>query len=98
MNSKVRSAFVKGNNNWRNSLNENHTISLKDFLQARIHESFTLAADKLAQLGIIVKDDRIKISTIIGECLKKFDEDIVKETRICQITIPQETIDKLVFD
>lgn len=45
---------------------------LGDFLSAKIHEAFTLTADKMAQLGLVSQDERIALSSAIGDALDAF--------------------------
>lgn len=43
-------------------------------LEGKIHESFTVAADKLYQAGLLGTKERIGLSGVIGDVLKKFRE------------------------
>lgn len=53
--------------------------TVKDYLVSRIHQSFTVAADQLYGLGIIKEqDERIAISSAIGEALTQFTEQFDK--------------------
>jgi hypothetical protein len=47
---------------------------LGDFLSAKIHEAFTLTADKMAQIGLVTQDERIALSSAIGDALDAFKE------------------------
>jgi len=46
--------------------------NVSTFLQSRIHESFTRAADQLYGMGLLNTDDRIAISGAIGDALSFF--------------------------
>ena len=52
--------------------------TLKGFLESRIHQSFTVASDRLYGLGVLTQEERISISSVIGDSLEvfssKFDE------------------------
>ena len=68
--------------------------TVKDYLVSRIHQSFTVAADQLYGLGIIKEqDERIAISSVIGDALtlftKQFDEKV--ENKV----IPADTITQM---
>jgi hypothetical protein len=74
------------------------SATIKGFLQARIHEAFTVSADRLAQLGFLSIDDRIKLSSCIGESLKLFNETVSKELGdAVEVVIPQDIIQRIVF-
>lgn len=45
-----------------------------DFLSAKIHEAFTLTADKMAQIGLVSQDERIALSSAIGDALDAFKQ------------------------
>jgi hypothetical protein len=45
-----------------------------DFLSAKIHEAFTLTADKMAQIGLVTQDERIALSSAIGDALDAFKQ------------------------
>jgi hypothetical protein len=47
---------------------------LGDFLSAKIHEAFTLTADKMAQIGLVTQDERIALSSAIGDALDAFKQ------------------------
>lgn len=47
---------------------------LGDFLSAKIHEAFTRTADKMAQLGLVSQDERISLSSAIGDALDAFKQ------------------------
>jgi len=49
---------------------------IRDILAAMIHEGFTVAADRIAQLGYINQDERIELSKHIGDALGSFNEAI----------------------
>ena len=51
-------------------------VSIEDFLAAKMHEAFTTSADRLAQSGEITQDERIELSSLIGNVLDKFNEEI----------------------
>lgn len=42
------------------------------FLEGKIHESFTVTADKLFQNGLMNRGDRIALSSAIGDALEAF--------------------------
>jgi len=46
--------------------------TVSTFLQSRIHESFTRAADQLYAMGILTTEERIAISSCIGDALEAF--------------------------
>lgn len=48
----------------------NNTI--RSILESKIHQSFTLAADDLAMRGYLTRDERIALSSIIGDILGEF--------------------------
>jgi len=54
-------------------------VSVKDLLQAKIHETFTVTADRLAQSGDLSREERIELSHLIGDVLSDFDEDFPEE-------------------
>jgi hypothetical protein len=47
---------------------------LGDFLSAKIHEAFTLTADKMAQIGLVNQEERISLSSAIGDALDAFKQ------------------------
>lgn len=47
-------------------------VGIGDFLQAKIHEAFTVAADRLAQSGELSVEERIALSGLIGYLLSDF--------------------------
>lgn len=65
-------------------------VSVKDYLQATIHEKFTVAADRLAQAGEISREERIELSGLIGDVLKDFDSDFPEEIAERQINVELE--------
>jgi hypothetical protein len=72
---------------------------IADFLQSKIHESFTVAADKLAQLGLLSVEDRIAISSCIGDTLQEFRDQITKKVPTATTTIiPADIIMQLTFE
>lgn len=48
--------------------------SLRGILESSIHEAFTVAADRLLALGYITRDQRIRLSGLIGEMLTSFGD------------------------
>lgn len=46
--------------------------TISTFLQSRIHESFTRAADQLYAMGLLTTEERIAISGCIGDALEAF--------------------------
>lgn len=56
------------------SLPEGEKTRVSDFLQTRIHKAFTTAADDLAALGYMDTDQRIVLSSVIGDALRAFAE------------------------
>lgn len=46
--------------------------TVSTFLQSRIHESFTRAADQLYAMGLLTTEERIAISGCIGDALEAF--------------------------
>lgn len=52
---------------------------VKDFLVSRIHKSFTDAADELSALGYLSQEERIGLSSAIGDSLNTFCERIEKD-------------------
>lgn len=53
--------------------------TIRAVLESRIHQSFTVAADKLFGLGYIGREERIGLSSLIGDMLSAFGESIPKE-------------------
>lgn len=53
------------------------SVSLRNYLTSRIHRAFTVAADDLMALGYIpTEEDRIALSSAIGQSLSKFREQV----------------------
>lgn len=52
--------------------------SVLTFLASRIHESFTVAADRLSAIGFLTTEERIAISSCIGDALEVFSK-VMKE-------------------
>ena len=52
---------------------------VRTILTGKIHESFTVAADQLFQRGYMTEDERIKLSSAIGQVLPVFNEAIDSE-------------------
>ncbi len=50
--------------------------TLSAFLQSRIHEAFTTAADRLYALGYMGTQERIQLSSVIGDALRVFSEKV----------------------
>jgi hypothetical protein len=46
--------------------------TIGEFLQAHVHEAFTVAADKMAQMGYLSTDERIALSSAVGDMLETF--------------------------
>ncbi len=51
---------------------EKSSATLKGLLESRIHQSFTVIADKLYGLGMLNQEERIAISSAIGDGLEEF--------------------------
>jgi hypothetical protein len=72
--------------------------SVGDFLQSKIHEGFTVAADKLAQLGILNVEERIAVSSCIGDALQTFRDQLQeKAPTAANSAIPEEVLMQLTF-
>lgn len=72
--------------------------SVGDFLQSKIHEGFTVAADKLAQLGVLNVEERIAVSSCVGDALQTFRERLQeKAPSVVDSTIPVEVLMRLTF-
>lgn len=54
-------------------------VTIGPFLQAKIHEAFTVAADKMAQAGVMSAEDRIALSGVIGDTLRFFNAKLRKD-------------------
>lgn len=52
--------------------------TIRQILEAKIHDSFTRAADQFAMRGYVTRDERIALSGNIGDVLGKFGESIDK--------------------
>ena len=53
--------------------------TIRQILEAKIHDSFTRAADQLAMRGYVNRDERIALSGNIGDVLGKFGESIAQQ-------------------
>jgi 5-methylcytosine-specific restriction endonuclease McrA len=66
-------------------------VQINNFLNSRIHKSFTEAADQLCGLGFMSLPERIELSSIIGDALKLFTELMQdKIPNIADIAIPRD--------
>lgn len=75
-------------------LTEDTSQSVRNFLESQIHQSFTVACDKLFALGLLDRDERIKLSGLIGQTLKQFGESIPSE--MSKKMVDADTILKLI--
>lgn len=50
-----------------------------EYLQSRLHRAFTTAADDLYAFGYMDTDERIKLSGVIGDVLREFEEEADSE-------------------
>jgi len=62
-------------------IKEGYKANIIDYLAGRIHKTFTIVADDLYEKGFINRDQRIKLSNIIGDCLDLFDEKVKGELK-----------------
>ena len=70
--------------------------TISTFLQSRIHSSFTLAADQLYAMGLLTTDDRIAISSCIGEALSTFTDIMAeKVSDAANIEVPLEVAQEI---
>lgn len=77
-------------------LEEKHDPSIKDFLQAHVHEAFTVAADKLAQMGYLTVDERIALSSAVGDMLEAFRTAAAEKCPVsAKTTLSSDVIQKL---
>jgi hypothetical protein len=53
--------------------------TVRSVLEARIHASFTLASDHLFGTGYLTREERIELSSLIGDMLNTFGESINEE-------------------
>lgn len=71
---------------------ERHDPTIDSFLQAFVHEAVTTAADKLAQSGFMDTDNRIKLSSAVGDMLEVFRTSMLEKCpEITKTKIPSET-------
>lgn len=70
--SDVKSAPAVDSKSTSTSEAKSQTNTVGAILQAKIHQSFTVAADELAIRGYMDVEERIGISSCIGDCLKGF--------------------------
>ena len=59
--------------------NKGRHNTVRNLLSAKLHEAFTVAADRIAQLGYLDQERRIKLSSAIGDMLREFNENIDPE-------------------
>ena len=59
---------------------ESEQGTIAAFLEGRIHESFTVCADKLFQMGLMNRGDRIGLSSAIGDALEAFRKSVSEKT------------------
>lgn len=70
--------------------------TIKEFLQAHVHEAFTVAADKLAQLGYLATDERISLSSAVGDMLETFNNAAAEKCPVSEeTTLPPDVLEKL---
>ena len=69
---------------------------LKNFLNGRIHESFTVAADRLYQLGFLDTEERIALSKAIGDALEVFS--LVSKDAMPDRDIPLDVAENIIKD
>lgn len=73
-----------------------HDPTIREFLQAHVHEAFTVAADKLAQLGYLKTDERISLSSAVGDMLETFNKAAAEKCPVSQKqTLPLDVVQKL---
>ncbi len=72
------------------------TPTVKGYLESRIHQSFTIAADKLYGIGVLSQEERINISSAIGSALEKFSKLFDKIDGLADRIISQETMEQMV--
>jgi len=68
--------------------------TVRNVLESKIHQSFTVTCDRLFALGLLDRDERIKLSGLIAGTLKQFGESIPPE--IGAKTISSDLLMKLV--
>lgn len=56
--------------------NKTRENNIRSILESRMHQSFTVAADELLQRGYLDRDERIKLSGLIGDLLSDFGEKV----------------------
>ena len=59
--------------------NKSKENSARNILESKIHQSFTVAADELLQRGYIDRDQRISLSSFIGDALGSFGDSVGEE-------------------
>lgn len=68
------------------------------FLEGQIHKSFTTTADKLYQLGLMTREERIALSSSIGDALSKYGDSVLEKCpRMTTEPMPPEIAQKLVL-
>lgn len=76
------------------SCEEQGTVST--FLQSRIHESFTRAADQLYAMGLLTTEERIDISSCIGDALEAFTNIMMEKVPTAsEIEVPVEVAQEI---
>lgn len=70
-------------------------VTLRDFLQARMHEAITVSADKLAQMGVVSSEERISLSGLVGDTLRAFSEGF--PAGLANRLVPPEILTLLTF-
>lgn len=67
-----------------------------EFLQARVHEAVTVAADRMAQMGVMTTDERITLSSAVGDMLESFRTAMAaKVGKVADSSLPAAVIEKL---
>lgn len=80
----------------RTLLETQHDPTVGEFLQARVHEAVTVAADKMAQMGVMTTDERIALSSAVGDMLEAFRNAMSgKIGKVAETALPATAIDKL---
>ena len=75
------------------SLEETRSISVSDYLQAKIHQSFTNMADDLASSGQLTVEERIELSGAIGEALEAFRSNVGEAgVKMLQVKVEGPTV------
>ena len=57
-------------------------IDIGSFLQAKLHEVFTVTADKMAQMGLMTTEERIALSGSAGDMLEALRDSVSKNAPI----------------